>query len=83
MASDLTINVPNELRAAMESAAQSDGKTIIDLAVEAMQKHLARRFLGRMKRDALVPRGNMTDHEVQEVVDRAIHEYRSESAGDA
>jgi predicted transcriptional regulator len=77
MATDLTIKVPDELRAAMESAARSEGKTVDDLAVEAMQKHLARRFLERMKREAEVRRGNMTDEAVEEVVDRAIHDYRS------
>jgi predicted transcriptional regulator len=41
MATDLTIKVPDELRAAMEITAQAEGRTIEEVATEAMKRYVA------------------------------------------
>jgi hypothetical protein len=61
-----------------EQIAQAEGKTVDELANEAMKRELARRFFERNRRDAELRRESMTDDEVDTVVDTAIHEWRAE-----
>jgi predicted transcriptional regulator len=75
---ELTVRIPDDLRQAVESAAQADGKTVDALAVEALKKHLGRRGLERLKREAESRRKNLTDEQVREIVEQAIAETRAE-----
>lgn len=61
-----------------EQVAASQGKTVDELATDAMKRELARLFLERIGREAQASRGNMTDDEVDAVVERAIAEDRAE-----
>lgn len=63
-------------RIAEEAAAE--GKTADDFANEAARRYMARRWLDRTRREAEVRRGNMTDDEVEAVVDKAVQESRAE-----
>jgi hypothetical protein len=63
-------------RIAEEAAAE--GKTADDLANEAARRYMARRWLDRTRREAEVRRGNMTDDEVETVVDKVVQESRAE-----
>ncbi len=63
-------------RIAQEAAAE--GKTADDLANEAARRYMARRWLDRTKREAQIRRGNMTDEEVEAVVEKAVRESRAE-----
>ena len=76
MATNMRISIPEDLGRAVESAARSEGKTIDQVAIEALQRDLARRELTRLKREADIRRGNMTEEEVERSVDRAISEIR-------
>ena len=40
MATDLTSELPDDLRSAMEAAAQAEGRSIEDLATEAMKRYV-------------------------------------------
>jgi hypothetical protein len=79
MTSDMKISVPDDLRQAVEAAAQADGKTVDELGVEALKQHLARRALDRLKREAEKRRGGKTDAEVEAIVERAVSEHRADS----
>jgi hypothetical protein len=60
--------------------AQAEGKTVDELA-EAIKRHLAKKMLDRLGREADVRRGDKTDEEVEEIVDKAIREHRQENRG--
>ena len=59
--------------------AQAEGKTVDELAEEAIKRHLAQRTLERFRREAEARRGNKTDEEVEAIVDQAIKESRQEN----
>jgi hypothetical protein len=63
-------------RATMVAASQ--GKTVDELANEAMKRELARLYFSRLRIEAEARRGNMTEEEVAEEVNRAVHEWRAE-----
>ena len=58
--------------------ARSEGKTVDELTTEAVKRDVARRWFESNKREAQVRRGNMTDEEVEAVVEKAIQESRYE-----
>ena len=59
-----------------QEIARSEGKTVDELTTEAVKRDIARRWLEKNKREAALRRGNMTDDEVDSVVEKAITEYR-------
>jgi predicted transcriptional regulator len=61
-----------------EQLAADTGRTVDDLANDAMKCELARRFFELNRREAEARRGDMTDEEVEAEVDRTVHDYRSE-----
>lgn len=67
-----------ELLERYEEIARSEGKTVDELTTEAVKRDVARRWLERNKREAQVRRGNMTDEEVEAIVEKAIQESRAE-----
>jgi hypothetical protein len=77
----LQLTIRDALADAMESAAKADGKTVDELAVEAVQRHLAHRTLENFKIRAEAQRRGMTDDNVESVVERAIREVRSGARG--
>jgi hypothetical protein len=58
--------------------AQAEGKTVDEIATEALKRDIARRWLERNKREALLCRGNMTGEEVEAIVEHVIQESRAE-----
>ncbi len=58
--------------------AAAEGKTADEFANEAARRYIARRWIERTKRAAQIRRGNMTDEEVEAVVEKAVHEFRTE-----
>jgi hypothetical protein len=81
MATEPNITLPAELLAQMQALAVKEGKTADELTVELVKREVARRKLERFKTEGEQRRGNMTDEQVQEYVDRVIHEYRAENRG--
>ena len=69
---------PDVLEQAMRQA-EAEGKTVDELAQEAIKRHLAQKSLDRLKREAEARRGNKTDEEVEAIVDRAVKESRNEN----
>ena len=58
--------------------AEAEGKTVDEVATEALKRDIARRWLESNKREAQLRRGNMTDEEVEAIMERAIQESRAE-----
>ncbi len=64
-----------------EQVAQEQGTTVDALATKAMGRELARLWLRRIGREAQARRGNMTDEQVEAVVEQAIQEDRAAQRG--
>lgn len=73
------IAVPDEIYERVQKIAAAEGTTVEELATTALERDLARRWLERLGREGQVRRGNMTDDEVDAVVERAVQESRARS----
>lgn len=73
------IRLPDELLPQLWELARAENKTADDVVTEAVKQHLVRRFWDQAQREAAKRRGNMTDKEVEETVNRAIQDFRKES----
>ena len=73
------IAVPDEIYERVQEIATAEGTTVDELATKALERDLARRWLERVGRDGQLRRGNLTDDEVDAVVERAVQESRSRS----
>ena len=73
------IAVPETVYDRAREAAASEGTTVEHLATRALERDLARRWLDRLSREGDLRRGNMTDAEVEALVERAVQESRAES----
>lgn len=69
-----SIAVPDAIYDRVQEVAASEGTTVEKLATEAIERDLARRWLDRIGREGDLRRGNMTDAEVESLVERAIQE---------
>lgn len=76
-----TITLPAELYERVEQEAQGEGKTVDEVATEAVKRELARRWLERTRREAEIRRGSMTDEDVEGAVDAAVQEWRRQQHG--
>jgi predicted transcriptional regulator len=76
-----TITLPADLYQRVEQEAQSEGKTADEVAIEAVKRELARRWLERTRREAEIRRGSMTDEEVEAAVDTAVQGWRRDQHG--
>jgi hypothetical protein len=74
-----SIAVPDTIYDRVQEAAAAEGTTVEQLATQALERDLARRWLDRVGREGDVRRGNMTDAEVEALVDRAVQESRARS----
>ena len=70
--------VPPALLAQAEAAAQQEQISLDELAVAALQRHIARRSLERFRREGEMRRRGMTEEQAESFVDQTIHEYRQE-----
>lgn len=73
------IAVPDEIYERVQEIATAEGTTVEELAMKALERDLARRWLERVGREGQVRRGTMTDDEVEAVVERAVQESRTHS----
>jgi hypothetical protein len=74
-----SIAVPDTVYDRMQEAATAEGTTVEQLATKALERDLARRWLDRVGREGDLRRGNMTEIEVEAIVERAIQETRARS----
>jgi hypothetical protein len=74
-----SIAVPDTVYDRVRKAAAAEGTTVEQLATKALERDLARRWLDRLSREGDLRRGNMTDAEIEALVERAVQESRAES----
>ena len=74
-----TIAVSDEIYERVQKVAAAEGTTVEELATKALERDLARRWLERVGREGQIRRGNLTDDEVDTVVERAVQESRGRS----
>lgn len=72
------VAIEPELLERAERVAEAEGKTIDELATEALQRDLARRTFDRIKSEAEVRRRGLSDEDIETVVQNAIQESRAE-----
>lgn len=73
------IAVPNEIYERVQKIATAEGTTVEELATKALERDLARRWLERIGGEGELRRGDLTDDEVEAVVERAVQETRARS----
>ena len=74
-----SITVPDAIYERVQQIAASEGTTVELLATKAIERDLARRWLDRIEREGDLRRGDMSDAEVEAVVERAVQEFRTRS----
>jgi predicted transcriptional regulator len=79
MATTGNITLPDELLPKLQEEARVENKTADEVAAEAVKQHLSRRFFERIRREAALRRGDMTDEQIEDYVDRVIHDFRREN----
>jgi hypothetical protein len=70
------VHISDELFAKLQTKAAAEGKTVDEIAEDALRKHLALQSFERFRREGELRRGTMTDAEVELAVERAVHEAR-------
>jgi len=65
-----------ELLERARRVAQDEGVSVDELASQALQRELGRRSLERFKREGEARRGELTDEQVESIVETAIREVR-------
>ena len=74
-----SIAVPDAVYERVRQIAAAEGTTVELLASNAIERDLARRWLDRIGREGDERRGDMSEAEVEAVVERAVQESRTRS----
>jgi predicted transcriptional regulator len=74
--SQIAINLPDEVVERVRREAQTEGRSVDELAEEALNRHLAKKFLERNSIEAAIRRGNKTEEECDEIIAQAIQRNR-------
>jgi hypothetical protein len=74
-----SIAVPDSVYERVQQIATAEGTTVDQLATKAIERDLARRWLDRIGHEGDRRRGDMSDAEVEAVVEKAVQESRTRS----
>lgn len=74
-----SIALPEVVYQRVREAAAAEGTTVEQLATQALERDLARRWLARVDREGTRRRGDMSDADVEALVERAVQESRAQS----
>ena len=74
-----SIAVPDAVYERVRQIAAAEGTTVDQLATKAIERDLARRWLERVGIEGDRRRGDMSDAEVEAVVEQAVQEFRTRS----
>ena len=72
-----SIAVSETLYERVQQIAAAEGTTVDQLATKAIERDLARRWLDRVGREGCLRRRDVSDAEVEAVVERAVQESRT------
>lgn len=71
-----SIALPDAIYERVQQVAAAEGTTVEQLATSAIERDLARRWLDRIGREGDQQRGEMSEAEVEAVVEQAVRESR-------
>ena len=74
-----SIAVPDAVYERVRQIAAAEGTTVDQFATKAIERDLAGRWLDRVGREGDLRRGDMSDAEVEAVVELAVQESRKRS----
>ena len=74
-----SIAVPDAVYERVQQIAAAEGTTVDQLGTRAIERDLARRWLDRIGREGNQRRGDMSDAEVEAVVEQVVQESRTRS----
>jgi predicted transcriptional regulator len=74
-----SIAIPDAVYDRVQEAAAAEGTSVEQLATQALERELARRWLDRIGREGDLRRGSLTEAEVEALVERAVQESRAQS----
>ena len=74
-----SIAVPDAIYERVRQVAAAEGTTVDQLATKAIERDLARRWLDRIGREGDQRRGDISDAEVETIVEQAVQESRARS----
>jgi hypothetical protein len=72
-----SIAIPDATYERMQTAAAAEGTTVEILTAKALERDLPRRWLNRVGGEGDVPRGKMSDADVETLVECAVQESRA------
>ena len=78
MAPQKTVTLPDDVYERVQRQAEAEGKTVDEMAAEAVQKHFAHQTLERLRQRGELQRRGKTDEEVEAIVEKAVTESRQE-----
>jgi hypothetical protein len=78
MQTEKNIALAEDVLERVREQAQAEGKTADQVVEQAVQRELARKAFERIRCEAEIRRGGMTDEEVDRTVEKAVHEWRTE-----
>lgn len=74
-----SIAVPDAVYERVQQVAAAEGTTVEQLATKAIERDLARRWLDRIGREGDQRRGDMSEADVEAVVEQAVRDFRQRS----
>lgn len=74
-----SVAVPDAVYERVQQIAAAEGTTVDQVATKAIERDLARRWLDRIGREGDLRRGDMSDAELEAIVERAVQESRTRS----
>ena len=74
-----SIALPDAIYERVQQVAAAEGTTVEQLATKAIERDLARRWLDRVGCEGDQRRGDMSDAEVETIVEQAVRESRERS----
>jgi hypothetical protein len=77
--SDRKIAIPDDVYDRVEKVANAEGTTVEELVTKALERELARRWLVQVGREGQARRRDMTDDEINSLVERSVQEFRGRS----
>lgn len=70
--SERKIAIPDDVYGRVEKVANAEGATLEELVTKALERELARRWLVQVEREGQSRRGDMTDDEINSMVERSV-----------
>jgi predicted CopG family antitoxin len=74
-----SLAVPDTVYERVQQVAAAEGMSVDQVATKAIERDLARRWLDRVGREGDQRRGDMSDAEVETIVEQAVRESRARS----